>query len=107
MTFAIDQFFSIRNRSADIFDLDAVFAAEFVKAHSTGETAEKADDWHTRPTDHRLAVLDLRIDRDSIIHLYHHIGLASRSQGFDSQDQAFPASKWVALRWGLGTISAR
>lgn len=55
-------------RGKNIICADFILAGDFLDGHSACKPADNTSDRHARPSNHRLAVLDFRIDNDSIIH---------------------------------------
>jgi hypothetical protein len=55
-------------RGSDVLCGDGVFLLNFLKSHPAGQPADEPGYRNTRPPDHGFAVLNRRIDDNSLIH---------------------------------------
>src|SRR5687767_9192101 len=65
---AVRQFTGERQRGPDIVSRDGVFPLDLFKAHPAGQATHDDRDRRTRSADHGLAVANLRIDHDALVH---------------------------------------
>ena len=71
MLFLVHQFTREFQGRADVFDGQVVLPLHLLKAHPARQTAHDDGHWCSRAADHRLAVTDVRVYDDSIVHDTH------------------------------------
>jgi hypothetical protein len=69
MGFLFDEFFGISDRGANVVSSQLVLATDLLKRHPASQAAENARHRQAGAANHRLAVLDFRIDDNSFIHI--------------------------------------
>ncbi len=66
--FGLDQLSRVSQRRQDVFIANLVLFRNLFLAHSSRESPDDPGDWDARSANNRPAVLDLRINDDSVIH---------------------------------------
>jgi len=68
MLFLLDQVAGKFQRSANIVAGDPILALHFIECHAASEAAHHDGDRQPRPTNDGLAMTNLGIDHDSVVH---------------------------------------